>query len=144
MIGTATESVARLLASEGDKEPLGLGEMFAPQELPLDSDLSVAVADELRALVPAAPELEWPSTDGLFLVRWGSTFRGQRGSSRTGEEVVGATGGDWMELTFDAVNRCTGVNGLENDATWELRDSQAVIRIWTGRREVVAFVEEME
>lgn len=143
MIGTITESVARVVGSERDKEPLCLGEMIVASfvgSVSLDSELCEAVE---RALEDAGSEpLVWPELDGLFSVRWASRRRGQ--SAEAGEEVVGASGGDWMERTFDALNRVVGINGLENDSTWELRDGVAVVNVWISGRHLIAFVEEIE
>lgn len=145
MIGTLTESVARVLGSEGDLAPLGLGSVLGSipdfVSLPsVDSEFALALADALQEHSPA--ELTWPTIDGLFSVRWALRVPGQQ--TRTGDQIVGASGGDWMERTYDAVNRVAELNGLENDSTWEMRDGVAVIRIWTGGRSLVAFVEEVE
>jgi hypothetical protein len=91
---------------------------------------------------PDSGEFVWPDTSGLFSVEWTDSHDGRAPVSSL--EVVGADGCDWMERTYDAVNRVSGVSGLANDSTWELReDGSVVIEVWTGSRRITATVEEL-
>lgn len=141
MIGTieTQEQVGRV-GADSDKEPLALGDFPSFSELSVDSELAAAVEEAIAEEFGGRPaELAWPELDETCHVRWGSHFRGRE--AVVGEATLVASGLDWMERTFDAVNRAMGVNGLANDSTWELRsDGSAVIRIWSGHRSVVAFV----